>query len=476
MMNDEGFEGRKKDTFLKEKNLVLTGAVLASILVLSIAALSPLQGGFAADSMYGNNNSKINSGNSNNNTITNWYNHNNKTMASWLPQPNDDSVVLEATASNALFEPAAGLTNVFGPGGLFPFAEVFDCADALTCGVSAGEGAMFMGTFEEGNMNELTGYTATYMSPITYGPHQIAGHMYKIELTDTVWNSSDAAMPTMPAEFTTAVNNVGFNQIQHGASLIDRSDVPQLYDHAFLYGHAKVVDITNGNNTIVAEDIFTHVMVAHVMDEDAFYRNLHAEAMSPTMVFIFTVNIPNDTELPGVGKLSAEQAQSFTPSESDPGLTNPPPFDYPIEKPAPANGTIRAPDPQSAIWPVANPNQPLLFNFLVYQDTRVSLKSMDEMVNENDTQIAAINVDSKIEVIAISKGRVIVVDGEGFMSDSVMTVKINGAAITPTRTHTDSNGEFVTMLRMPVDAIGRTLTISAEDDSGRQAEDTLKVQ
>ncbi len=75
---------------------------------------------------------------------------------------------------------------------------------------------------------------------MTYGPHQIAGHTYRIELTDTQWNSADAAMPTRQAEFTRMVNNVGLNQIQHGASMIDRSDVPQLYDHAFLYGHARV--------------------------------------------------------------------------------------------------------------------------------------------------------------------------------------------------------------------------------------------
>ena len=191
-----------------------------------------------------------------------------------LPQPNDNSTILKAQASNALFEPAAGLSNVFGPGGLFPFEDVFNCADALTCGVSAGDSATFTGTFEEGNENNLTGYTATYTSPVTYGPQQIEGHTYKIELTDTQWNSADAAMPTRQAEFASMVNDVGLNQIQHGTSMVDRSDVPQLYDHAFLYGHARVTDITNGNNTMVAEDVFTHVMVAHVMDEDAFYSNL----------------------------------------------------------------------------------------------------------------------------------------------------------------------------------------------------------
>ena len=242
---------------------------------------------------------------------------------------------MKAQASNALFEPADGLSNVFGPGGLFPFEDVFNCADALTCGVSAGDSATFTGTFEEGNENNLTGYTATYRSPVTYGPQQIEGHTYKIELTDTQWNSADAAMPTRQAEFASMVNDVGLNQIQHGASMVDRSDVPQLYDHAFLYGHARVTDITNGNNTMVAEDVFTHVMVAHVMDEDAFYSNLKGSGASPTMVFLFAINIPSDTELPGVGSLSPEQAQGFTPLPSDPSLSNPPPVGYPVKIPVP---------------------------------------------------------------------------------------------------------------------------------------------
>jgi hypothetical protein len=364
-MTKEGQEELRKSISKKTKDTVLmAGAVLASVLVMSIAAFSPIQGGFATTT-----NTMIDEQNSNSSTAA-------STEAS-LPQPNDNNTTLKAQASNALFEPAAGLSNVFGPGGLFPFEDVFNCADALTCGVSAGDNAMFTGTFEEGNENNLTGYTATYTSPVTYGPHQMEGHTYQIELTDTYWNSSDAAMPTRQAEFASMVNNVGLNQIQHGASMVDRSDVPQLYDHAFLYGHARITDITNGNNTVVAEDVFTHVMVAHVMDEDAFYSNLKGSAASPTMVFLFAINIPNDTELPGVGSLSPEEAQGFTPLPTDPSLSNPPPVGYPVEIPDPREGTIEEPEPQSTVWPVANPNQPLLFNFLVYQDTQVTLSSMD---------------------------------------------------------------------------------------------------
>ncbi len=191
--------------------------------------------------------------------------------SSSIPQPNDNSTVVKVEATNALYEPAAGLTNVFGPEGLFPFQN-FSCADALTCGISAGEDAKFTGVFEQGNANNMTSYEATYTSPITYGPHQIAGHEYKITLTDLNWNSADSALPTRQPEFAAMVNDVGFNQIQHGASNIDRSDVPQLYDEAFLYGHAMVTDITNGNNTVVAKDIFTHVMIAHVMDENEYTK------------------------------------------------------------------------------------------------------------------------------------------------------------------------------------------------------------
>ncbi len=297
--------------------------------------------------------------------------------ASSIPQPNGNNTILNVKASNALFEPAVGLTNVFGPDGLFPF-DNFNCADALTCGVSAGDNSTFTGKFEKtdnGN-NAVASYEATYTSPVTYGPHQVAGHTYKITLTDVEWNSTDAANPTQQPEFASSVNNVGFNQIQHGASNIDRSDVPQLSNMAFLYGHAKVTDITNGNNTDVATDIFTHVMVGHVMDENTFYTNLRDEALSPNIVFVFAVNIPNDTELPGVGSLSAEEAQSFTPVATDPSLDNPPPVNYPVNIPEPRNDEdeVEEPEPQSTTWPVANPNQPLLFNFLVYQDTNISLQ------------------------------------------------------------------------------------------------------
>lgn len=162
----------------------------------------------------------------------------NNIKSSSLPQPNDDDEsLLNIQDSNALFEPAAGLSNVFGPEGLFPFDD-FNCADDLTCGVSVGDNDEFKGTFDKGNNNRITNYEATYTSPVIYGSHQIAGQKYKITLTDLLWNSSDASLPTKQPRSATSINNVGFNQIQHGASNIDMSYVPQLLNEAFLYGHA----------------------------------------------------------------------------------------------------------------------------------------------------------------------------------------------------------------------------------------------
>src|SRR5688572_29907607 len=46
-------------------------------------------------------------------------------MSSSIPQPNSNSTILDVKGSNALFQPAVGLTNVFGPEGVFPFTETF---------------------------------------------------------------------------------------------------------------------------------------------------------------------------------------------------------------------------------------------------------------------------------------------------------------------------------------------------------------
>jgi hypothetical protein len=118
-------------------------------------------------------------------------------------------------------------------------------------------------------------------------------------------------------------------------------------------------------------------MVGHVMNEQTFYQDLRDEALSPNFVFLFAINIPDDTELPGVGSLTAEEAQSFTPLATDQSLDNSPPIDYPVGIPEPRDETmeeIEEPGAQSTTWPVANKEQPLLFNFLVYQDTNIKVQ------------------------------------------------------------------------------------------------------
>lgn len=164
----------QKNNYLSNSKLLSVGTIM-SMLVLSIAIVSALHGQSIA--------------------LAQQQEQDQQTMmmssmsgrgSSSFPQPNVNGTVLKAEASNGLFEPAAGLSNVFGPKGLFPFTDVFTCANAITCGVPTGMDAKFTGTFEQGNKNNMTGYEATYTSPITYGPHQIKGHKYKITLTDVM--------------------------------------------------------------------------------------------------------------------------------------------------------------------------------------------------------------------------------------------------------------------------------------------------
>jgi hypothetical protein len=42
-----------------------------------------------------------------------------------LPQPNANGTLLKAVGTKALFEPAAGLSNIFGPKGLFLFVAYY---------------------------------------------------------------------------------------------------------------------------------------------------------------------------------------------------------------------------------------------------------------------------------------------------------------------------------------------------------------
>ena len=280
---------------------------------------------------------------------------------------------VKAYAKTALYEPGVGKTNVFGPEGIFPFFnDTFSCADdVLECGVLA-EGATFKGVFKEAGGEDDNRFSAEYTSPITYGDHQVAGHKYRIELVDTEWNNPEPELtpsPTRVPDFLTAGKGVAFDQIQHGHSMVDRADAPMFVNKVALYGHANVYDITDGTEELVVERVFVHLMVGHVIDETKFYSDFQFNSPLPLVVALFAVNVPSGVELPGgIGPLTSEQAQGFTPLPDDPSLTNAPPANY-----AQLNDQgvqVEAPMPQSTVWPVDNPTQPVFFTFLLFTETK----------------------------------------------------------------------------------------------------------
>lgn len=273
-------------------------------------------------------------------------------------------------ASNALYEPAAGKTNVFGPEGIFPFFnDVFSCADNISCGVSV-DGAAFRGVFKEGGEKENK-FWADYVAPITYGDHQIKGHKYRIVLQDTNWNNDSkdlTPMPTRIPDFLVVGKGVAFDQIQHGHSMIDRADVPMFMNKVSLYGHVNIYDLTDGNK-LVAEKVFTHLMVGKVIDEKSYFKDIQLNPATNTVVALFVVNIPSGVKLPGdIGPLTSEQAQSFTPLADDASLANAPPVTY--ADLAEWGVDVKEPMPQSTVWPVDNPTQPPTFTFLLFTDAK----------------------------------------------------------------------------------------------------------
>jgi hypothetical protein len=274
------------------------------------------------------------------------------------------------TAKNALYEPAAGKTNVFGPEGVFPFFnDVFKCADSIQCGVSV-QGGTFRGVFKEGGEKENK-FWAEYVAPITYGDHQVKGHKYRIVLQDTNWNNDSeelTPMPTRIPDFVAQGKGVAFDQIQHGHSMIDRADVPMFLNKVALYGHVNVYDLTDGNK-LVAENVFTHLMVGKVIDEKSYFENMQINPATNTVVALFVVNIPSGVKLPGdIGPLTSEQAQSFTPLADDPSLKYSPPVMY--DELVAWGVDTKEPMPQSTIWPVDNPTQPPMFTFLLFTDAK----------------------------------------------------------------------------------------------------------
>jgi hypothetical protein len=298
----------------------------------------------------------------------------------------EDRPYAKVFARNALYEPAVGRTNVFGPGGIFPFFnDTFSCADnVLTCGVMS-EGASFTGVFRETGEEGDNMFVAEYTSPITYGDHQMEGHKYRIELVDTMWNNPEPELtpaPTRVPQFLAAGNGVAFDQIQHGSSMVDRADAPMFFNKVALYGHVNVYDVTDGGKELVVERIFAHLMVGHVVDEANLYTNFQFDSPLPLVVALFVVNVPSGVELPGgIGPLTSEQAQSFTPMSDDPSLTHAPPANY--DQLSEPGMELEEPLPQSTVWPVDNPTQPVYFTFLLFTETKAFKSSTSDVPGLN---------------------------------------------------------------------------------------------
>ena len=293
-----------------------------------------------------------------------------RTMDAEAADAVDKPYVKAFAGGKAIYEPHAGKTNVFGPGGIFPFFNsTFACGDALTCGVETD--ATFKGVFKEAGEQGDNKFVATYVAPITYGDHQVAGHTYRVELVDTKWNNDDPAqtpLPTRTPDFLVAGDGVAFDQYQHGHSMIDRADVSLTWNKVALYGYANVYDESDGGK-LVAENIFLHLMVGKVVDEASFYSDVQNNDDTPLVVLMFLVNIPSGVVLPGdIGPLTSEQAQSFTPLSDDVSLTNPPPFDY--AKLAEWGVDVEEPLPQSTPWSVDHPKQPVFFTFLLFTEAK----------------------------------------------------------------------------------------------------------
>ena len=281
---------------------------------------------------------------------------------------NDSNIpYTQVLARDALYEPNAGKTNVFGPGGIFPFFnDTFSCGNSLNCGVTV-EGARFTGNFKEGG-GPQNKFSAEYVAPITYGDQQVKGHHYRVQLVDTYWNSTDSALPTRQSQFLVQKGGVAFHQIQHGHSNVDRSDVPLFFNDVALYGHVNIYDMSDGDK-LVAKDIFAHLMVGKVVDEKKAFENLQLTPATNTVVALFIVNIPSGVKLPGgIGPLTPEQAQSFTPPTGDQSLVSIPPVNY--GQLSTQGSSATAPQSQSTTWPVDNPNQPVFFTFLLFQSAK----------------------------------------------------------------------------------------------------------
>lgn len=298
----------------------------------------------------------------------------------------EDRPYSKVFAKTALYGPAVGRTNLFGPGGIFPFFnDTFTCTDSvLTCGVMS-EDANFRGVFKDAGEEGENMFVAEYTSPITYGDHQMAEHKYRIELVDTMWNNPEQELtptPTRVPQFLAAGNGVAFDHIQHGSSMVDRADAPMFMNKVALYDHVNVYDVTNGGKELVVERVFTHLMVGHIVDEGNLYTNFQFDSPLPLVAALFVVNVPSGVELPGgIGPLTSGQAQSFTPMSDDPSLTNLPPINY--KQLSAQEIKLKEPLPQSTVWAVDNPTQPVYFTFLLFTETKAFKSSTNELPGVN---------------------------------------------------------------------------------------------
>jgi len=115
----------------------------------------------------------------------------------------------------------------------------------------------------------------------------------------------------------------------------------------------------------------------NVIDEETYFKNLQEVPLSPEIALVFAINIPSGTELPGgIGPLNPEQALSFTPPTGDPALTSNPPVDY-------SGLGIDEPIAHTTPWTVDNPEEPIHFTFLVFQDVRSFSSSHDRILPTN---------------------------------------------------------------------------------------------
>jgi len=306
-------------------------------------------------------------------------------------EPTVEKPYFKFMGSNALYEPSVGIVNVFGPEGLFPFFDdVFSCGNGLECGVESKD-AKIWGVLNVMGNNDANMVYIEYTSPITYGdtreesPSQITDHKYRIELKDTNWTHPNNPVPTATPGFLINGNGVALDQIMHGKSNIDTghvvdgvSNIPLFKNKGTLYGHGTIKDITNSQNEfVVADDIFLHVMVGNVIDEEVYFQNLQEVPISPEIALVFAINIPSSVELPGgIGPLTPEQALSFTPPTGDPALTSNPPVDY-------SGLGISNPIAHTTPWTVDNPEEPIHFTFLVFQDVRSFYSSNDSIRTAN---------------------------------------------------------------------------------------------